>query len=150
MDPQMLATITQIMDRSPDLTLATMRPDGYPQATTISYAHRGLDIYAGIGKDSQKAHNLKNCNKVSLTIDNPYPDWNHIKGLSMAATAWVVEDEEDRRLAADCLQQRFPEAAEAWHDPNLAQQMRFIHIRPEVISVLDYEKGFGHTDLVRP
>lgn len=150
MDEQMLSTVMQIMDGSPDLTLATIRPDGYPQATTISFAHRGLDIYAGIGKDSQKAHNLRHCNKVSLTIDNPYHDWNQIKGLSMAASAWVVEDEEESRLAAQCLQERFPQAADAWKNPELAGQMRFIHIRPELISVLDYEKGFGHTDLVRP
>ena len=150
MNQHMLETVMQIMDRASDLTLATIRPDGYPQATTISFAHRGLDIYAGIGKDSQKASNLRHCNKVSLTIDNPYSDWNHIKGLSMAASAWVVDDEEDSRLAAECLLQRFPQAADAWKDPNLAQHMRFIHIKPELISVLDYEKGFGHTDLVRP
>jgi hypothetical protein len=26
----------------------------------------------------------------------------------------------------------------------------FVKVTPKVISVLDYSKGFGHTDLVRP
>lgn len=26
----------------------------------------------------------------------------------------------------------------------------FVRVTPKVISVLDYSKGFGHTDLVRP
>lgn len=149
MEANMEQTILRIMDECPDLTLATVRPDGYPQATTISYAHSGLDIYGAIGKDSQKARNLDHCDKISLTINPSYSDWNHIKGLSMGGTAWVIEDKEDAQRAAHCLQQRFPEAAKSMEDPAMAAQIRFIHIRPEVISVLDYEKGFGHTDMLR-
>jgi hypothetical protein len=29
-------------------------------------------------------------------------------------------------------------------------QTAFVKVTPKVISVLDYSKGFGHTDLVRP
>ena len=42
-----------------DLALATIRPDGYPQATTVSYAHEGLTIYIGVGHQSQKAANIR-------------------------------------------------------------------------------------------
>ncbi|MGZ3239946.1 MAG: pyridoxamine 5'-phosphate oxidase family protein, partial [Burkholderiaceae bacterium] len=49
--------ILNILDKAKDLTLATVRPDGYPQATTVSYAHDGLTIYVGVGKDSQKIAN---------------------------------------------------------------------------------------------
>lgn len=48
------------------LTLATLREDGWPQATTVGYANDGLTIYIGIGKDSQKARNIAGCDKVSL------------------------------------------------------------------------------------
>jgi nitroimidazol reductase NimA-like FMN-containing flavoprotein (pyridoxamine 5'-phosphate oxidase superfamily) len=69
MDQSQRDFILNILDKGKDLTLATIRPDGYPQATTVSYANDGLQIYVGIGKDSQKADNIRYCDKVSLTIN---------------------------------------------------------------------------------
>ncbi len=40
------------------MTIATLRPDGWPQATTVAYANEGLTIYFVCGPDSQKATNL--------------------------------------------------------------------------------------------
>ena len=34
---------------------ATLRPDGWPQATTLGYANEGLTLYFLCGPDSQKA-----------------------------------------------------------------------------------------------
>ena len=85
MDQSQRNFILKVIDNGKDLTLATIRPDGYPQATTVSYANDGLCIYVGIGANSQKANNIRHCNKVSLTINTDYLDWNHIKGLSIGA-----------------------------------------------------------------
>ena len=140
--------VLDIVENGKDLTLATIRPDGYPQATTVSYAHEGLTIYVGIGKESQKAHNIRHCNKVSLTINEPYEDWKHIKGVSMGAIAEILNDPEDIKRAADCLIRRFPQVAE-WAQSKEAAETALLKITPQVISVLDYTKGFGHTELVK-
>jgi len=140
--------VLDIIEHAHDLTLATIRDDGYPQATTVSYAHDGLDIYVGIGKNSQKANNIRHNDKVSLTINNDYDDWQHIRGLSMGARAQILEDPEEIRHATDCMLARYPEVAE-WSQPEQRDQIAFLKIHPEVISVLDYGKGFGHTDLIR-
>jgi nitroimidazol reductase NimA-like FMN-containing flavoprotein (pyridoxamine 5'-phosphate oxidase superfamily) len=50
--------VEHVLDTAPDLTLATIRPDGYPQATTVSFAHEGMLLYVGIGRNSQKAENV--------------------------------------------------------------------------------------------
>ncbi|HEX2530094.1 MAG TPA: pyridoxamine 5'-phosphate oxidase family protein [Burkholderiaceae bacterium] len=147
MDQATEKVVLDIIDKSKDLTLATVRPDGYPQATTVSYAHDGLAIYVGIGKNSQKAENIRRNNKVSLTINNDYQDWAHIKGVSMGAHADLVDDPGEIRHAVDCMLQRFPEVNE-WMQAETSVDMAFLKITPEVISILDYEKGFGHTDLV--
>lgn len=63
--------IISIIDDIGDLTLATMRHDGYPQATTVSYVNNDLTIYFGTTSDSQKAYNIMSNNKVSLTINRP-------------------------------------------------------------------------------
>lgn len=140
--------VMNVMDHARDMTLATMREDGYPQATTVSYAHDGLTLYVGIGKDSQKANNIRHNNKVSLTINEDYGDWNHIKGLSIGGVAEIVDDFEEISRATDCMLKRFPELKE-WEGTEEIGHMVFLKIKPEIISVLDYQKGFGHAELVK-
>jgi nitroimidazol reductase NimA-like FMN-containing flavoprotein (pyridoxamine 5'-phosphate oxidase superfamily) len=147
MDGDLQRFILDIIEQEHDLTLATVREDGYPQATTVSYASDGLAIYVGIGKGSQKARNIRRSGKVSLTIDTPYSNWSEIKGLSMAARAEVLADPREIMHAAQCLVRKFPEAA-SWGDPTTSADVAFLKITPEVISVLDYSKGFGHAETV--
>lgn len=153
MDAESRRFIMQVMDGAVDLTLATVRPDGYPQATTVSYAHDGLDLYVGIGRHSQKAENIRQSNKVSLTINLPYDGWNQIRGLSMAAVARLLDGQRDREaiaVARSCLLARFPQLAR-WAEPGAGPpvaDITFLHITPQTISLLDYTQGFGHTELV--
>ncbi len=148
MDDATRAFVLDILDQGKDLSLATIRPDGYPQATTVSYANDGLTIYVAIGKESQKAHNIRQCGKVSLTVNADYTDWNHIKGISMGATAEILADPEDIAQGTRCLIRRFPQVAEFARSKEAADFL-MLRITPVVISVLDYEKGFGHADLVQ-
>ena len=85
MDEARRTFVRQVIDAAQDLTLATIRPDGYPQATTVSFAHAGMLLYVGIGRASQKADNVRHNDKVSLTINLPYHDWRQIRRLSVSA-----------------------------------------------------------------
>jgi general stress protein 26 len=147
MDQATREFVLNIIDKAQDLTLATIRQDGYPQATTVSYAHDGMTLYVGVGKGSQKADNIRHNNKVSLTINSEYHDWNEIKGLSMSGTAEIVSDPEQIRQAGDCMLKRFPQLGD-WASTDQTRDFVFLKIEPQIISVLDYEKGFGHTELV--
>jgi nitroimidazol reductase NimA-like FMN-containing flavoprotein (pyridoxamine 5'-phosphate oxidase superfamily) len=140
--------ILGIVASQTDLTLATIRADGYPQANTVSYASHGLSIYFGTARESQKVKNLQHCNKVSLTIDAPYADWSEIKGLSMGGVAEVLSDDAaESRRAMQLLTKRYPGLLDL-PSPGDPAAMAFVKITPQVISVLDYAKGFGHTELV--
>lgn len=139
--------VLQVLDTAQDLTLATIRPDGYPQATTVSFAHEDMAIYVGIGRHSQKAENIRANSKVSLTINLPYHDWREIRGLSMSGIAELLDDPEAAAGAAACLERRFPAVSE-WCGPDMAHEVAFVRIRPQMVSVIDYSKGFGHTELV--
>ena len=149
MDPQLRNFVQSVLERERDLTIATLRPDGYPQANTVSYASDGLATYFGTGRDSQKVRNLEHSSKASIVVDCPYADWGSIQGLSMGGTATVLPDgSDDARHAMDVLRRKFPEVETLGPplDPALVVFVKFV---PSVISVLDYSKGFGHTDLVR-
>jgi nitroimidazol reductase NimA-like FMN-containing flavoprotein (pyridoxamine 5'-phosphate oxidase superfamily) len=140
--------VLKLLSATHDLTLATLRPDGYPQATVVSYVHDGLILYAGIGLDSQKAHNIRQDNRVSATVTPPYADWQHIRGLSLAGLATIVGDAGEAAHAADLMLFRFPQLRRMVHAGSATWPGSvFVRITPSVISVLDYEQGFGHTEL---
>lgn len=129
-----------------DMTIATVRADGAPQATVVSYVHDGLLIYFGCGADSQKAQNIAGDPRVSITVTLPYSDWLHIRGLSIAGTATEVTSSGERSAAAKLMMARFPEAA-GLEQPG-PPAIRLFKVRPLLVSILDYTQGFGHTDLV--
>lgn len=140
--------ILAVLSGANDMTIATIRSDGYPQATTVSYANDGLTLYFGCGSDSQKAKNLARNGKVSLTINLPYANWSEIRGLSLGGRAEQVRDPREVERAAQFLARKFPDAVAEFASEGL-EGISFFRIMPEVISLLDYRKGFGHTDLVQ-
>ncbi len=84
------------------MTLATVRPDGWPQATTVGFAHEGLTLYFLCGPDSQKAANLARDGRVSLTVDHDTEQVMAIEALSMAARAEPVVDPAEADAALRC------------------------------------------------
>jgi nitroimidazol reductase NimA-like FMN-containing flavoprotein (pyridoxamine 5'-phosphate oxidase superfamily) len=140
--------ILKLLEQHDNMNLATVRPDGFPQATTVGYANDGLDLYFCCGRASQKMRNLRRSSKVSLTIDRDYKDFHRIKGLSMGATARVLSKPGEVKRAFGLLSRKF-RPMRTLSAQDLAQTA-FVKVTPKVISVLDYSKGFGHTDLVRP
>ena len=138
--------IISIIDDVQDMTIATMREDGYPQATTVSYVNDGLTIYFGTAEDSQKARNISRTGKVSVTINRAYGDWDEIEGLSMAGIANRITDRKETEKVGELLFKKFPQIA--GYVPSGTENVLLFRLEPKVISVLDYSKGFGHTELV--
>jgi nitroimidazol reductase NimA-like FMN-containing flavoprotein (pyridoxamine 5'-phosphate oxidase superfamily) len=151
MDDPLKRKILELLAAHRILTIATLRPDGWPQATTVGYVSEGLTLWFLCGRESQKARNLALDNRVSITIDHDTPDIMAITGLSMAARAHRVSDRAEAERVLRMLPLKYPDA------PPSAQQLKMpapddvalFRVVPEVISVLDYTKGFAHTDLVR-
>ena len=90
MDAEIRQKILTLLDQHRIMTVATLRPDGWPQATTVGYVNQGLTLYFLCGLDSQKARNLARDDRISLTIDHDTADLMAITGLSMAARATAV------------------------------------------------------------
>jgi nitroimidazol reductase NimA-like FMN-containing flavoprotein (pyridoxamine 5'-phosphate oxidase superfamily) len=139
--------IVDLLNEHRIMTVATNRDDGWPQATVVGYANDGLVIYCFISRDSQKYANIMRDPRVSLAIAKDYPQPLQIKGLSIAAQAVEVTDQGEIDHAAEILLRRYPEY-KVMPRPNPAAVPTF-RLMPEIVSILDYSKGFGHTDLIR-
>lgn len=150
MDDLMKQKILSLLDAHRIMTVATLRPDGWPQATTVGYVNEGLTLWFLCGLQSQKTGNLSRDNRVSITIDHDTSDVMSITGLSMAARAHRVSDRAEAEKVIAMLPLKYPDAPPAMRQMKMPapEEVALFRVVPEIISVLDYTKGFAHTDLV--
>jgi nitroimidazol reductase NimA-like FMN-containing flavoprotein (pyridoxamine 5'-phosphate oxidase superfamily) len=135
-----------ILEQNRLMAIATVRPDGWPQATMVSYANEDILLYFVISRQSQKFANIQRDDRVSLVIGGDFHDPSTIKALSIAARASEVRDPDPRGRAVRLLLERHPglqrlERPEGGHSA-------VMRANPEIITILDYSKGFGHADLL--
>ncbi|MFN3514624.1 MAG: pyridoxamine 5'-phosphate oxidase family protein [Phenylobacterium sp.] len=148
MDARLKQKIVSLLDTHRTMRLATLRPDGWPQTTSVGYANDGLTLYFLCGQESQKAANLARDDRVSLAIDDDTPQVMQIQGLSMAARARRVTDEAEGARALGLLFARYPAQEGMTFTLPAPAEVAIFRLTPTVISVLDYTQGFGHTELV--
>ncbi|MBI4273332.1 MAG: pyridoxamine 5'-phosphate oxidase family protein [Rhizobiales bacterium] len=142
------------------MTIATNRADGWPQATMVGYINDGFLLYCFVARNAQKHANILRDPRVSIAIGSDAAKPLDIKGLSLAGLASVVNDQTEFDYISALRLKRYPEYA-ALPAPVLREgalkrispqpasaAVVMLRIAPEIISVLDYSKGFGHTDLV--
>ncbi len=146
MKHELIDNAVKIAETCDDLCLATVRPDGFPQATTVSFVHDGLTLFFCCGDRSQKARNLRADPRASVTMTAPYENWNEIKGLSLAAHAAELTTPAEQDQVLGLMLARFPKMTD--FEPEETGTIAFFKLTPFVLSVLDYGKGFGQADTV--
>ena len=139
------------------MTIATNRPDGWPHATMVRYVNDGFLLYSFVAGNSQKYANVLRDPRVSIAIGSDATQPLNIKGLSLAGTASVVSDQGEFDYVSRLRLQRYPEHAGPPRMLDEAQRISrqpvagrvvLLRIASDIISVLDYSKGFGHSDLI--
>jgi general stress protein 26 len=103
--------ILGVLSESRVMAVATLRADGWPQATMVGYIHDGLVLYFAIGRGSQKLANLARDPRISIAIGQHEPGEAGPRGLSLAATVSEVTDADAVRRLNGLIQERYPEQA---------------------------------------
>ena len=98
----------EILDRYRLMAVATLRADGWPQATMVNYANEGLLLYFIISRQSQKYANIVRDSRVSIAVGRDFDDPAQIKALSIAANASEVRDPAQRDHAIELVLRRHP------------------------------------------
>lgn len=152
--------ILQLLDGHRIMAIATNRADGWPQVTLVGYVNDGFLLYCFIARNSQKCANILLDSRVSIAIGSDTALPREIKGLSLAGRASIVTDHSELAYISRLRLKRYPEYAAALASgadessaarisprpsPSLVALMR---IEPEIFSLSDYSKGFGHSELI--
>lgn len=151
--------ILELLDGHRLMALATNRQDGWPQVTSVGYVNDGFLVYCFIASNSQKHANILRDERVSVAICSDALRPLDIKGLSLSGRACAVTDAGEYDHVSRMRLLRYPEYAampEADSDDAAARirprppsrSVVLLRITPEIFSLVDYSKGFGHSDIV--
>ena len=135
-----------ILNANRIMTIATVRPDGWPQATIVGYANQGWSLYFLIYRNSQKFANIGRDNRVAITIGQEPPEIRQIRAVYAGCEALEVTDLGERSHAWNLLAQRHPNLTDL--APAQSVEVATMVAQCRYVSVLDYALGLGHTEVL--
>lgn len=140
----MEATAVEILDAHRIMTVATVRPDGWPQATIVGYANEGLTLYFLIYRESQKFANIATDSRIAIAVGHEPHSLREIKAVYAGCDVSEVTDVARRGHAWDLLAERHPNLTDL--APPQRSEVATMVAQCRYLSVLDYSKGIGHTE----
>ncbi|CAN5529716.1 pyridoxamine 5'-phosphate oxidase family protein [soil metagenome] len=138
--PDQQARIDALLDENQVMSLATNRPDGWPQVTPVNYLHHGGALYFVVSRSSQKLANIQRDGRVSIMIGGTGK--SRERGLSMAAMVTEVVDV-GRIAQFNALLWSTPAGAAFAPHPT-ESSIAVLMATPQIISLIDYAKPPGH------
>lgn len=135
--------VLTLLGENRTLCVATIRPDGWPQATMVGYIHDDLTLYFAVARSSQKFANILRDPRVSIAIGHDTP--KRIRGLSLAARVTEVIDHAEIARINGLLHERYP--AQTIFAPREASAA-VLKATPLVVSIVNLARGPGKPQLV--
>lgn len=133
-----------ILDSQRIMSIATVRPDGWPQNTIVGYANEGFRIYFLIYRTSQKFENISRDSRVSIAVGGEPAQLSDVKAVYAGCKAREVTDVGERSRAWKLLAERHPNLTDL--APPGTDEVATMVAECSHVSVLDYSKGLGHTE----
>ena len=137
--------ILAVLDAHHVMSLATNRPDGWPQVTLVNYLQVEGALYCLIARDSQKFANIQRDGRVSIAVGGGFPPVGPV-GLSMSALASEVVDPVQVRRLNTALWNR--PAGRGFAPHPASHNVAMIEARPQIIVMNDYTTPPGRSDVV--
>jgi nitroimidazol reductase NimA-like FMN-containing flavoprotein (pyridoxamine 5'-phosphate oxidase superfamily) len=126
------------------MTIATVRPDGWPQATIVGYANEGFRLYFLTYRSSQKFENIARDSRVAITVGQEPTELRQIKAVYAGCEVRELTDNKERGRAWMLLAERHPNLTDL-APPETAEVATMV-ADCRYVSVLDYSQGLGHAE----
>jgi uncharacterized pyridoxamine 5'-phosphate oxidase family protein len=144
--PDLKAKILEILEANRTMSVATVRPDGWPQVTVVGFVHDDLTLFFAIARNSQKLANITHDPRISIAVGAHRADSGDIRGLSMAAIATEITAVVEAERLNGLIAARYPE--KAVFAPRGAS-VALMKATPEIISVVDPTDGLEQPVLLQ-
>ena len=153
LNDELRKTILSMYERQSEISLATVRADGWPQANVVDIWNLGLMLYFQSYAAASKVQNMERDCRVSLTLTPPFGDFGKMQALTMAAHAEKVTEKTEVGDLYHLFWERIPhmeqfaeyEGDTAYPAPGVA----IYRLRPVMGCVIDFTQGYGHWDYVQ-
>ncbi len=142
-DADLKTRILAALDENRVMSLATIRPDGWPQVTMVGYVHDDLTLYFSVAPDSQKLANVRHDPRVSIALGRD--TLTRICGLSMAARVSQVTDPAEVDRLNKVVLARYPKL---WIFAPRDDCPVMLRATPKLISLIDTGKDTGEAELL--
>ena len=133
-------------------TLSTVREDGSPQASGITYVSDGFTIYFAMDPGSYKKKNVDRNPNVGLAIFKDYYRWDKARAVQLAGKCEVVTDKDEVAKIETLLVEKFPWVVTYAGVMEWAARVGpvpYYRIVPKTIAYLDYQKfGFDQYEVL--
>ena len=133
-----------ILNDNKIMTVATIRPDGWPQATIVGYANEGFQLYFLIYRTSQKFANMSQDNRIAITVGHEPTELRDVKAVYAGCTVKEVTDLGEKSRAWTLLAERHPNLTDL--APPQTSEVATMVAHCKHVSVLDYSKGLGQSE----
>lgn len=134
----------QILNENRIMSIATVRSDGWPQSTIVGYANDGWRLYFLIYRTSQKFENIRQNDRVSISVGQEPRTLREIRAVYAGCHAKEVSDLKERSYAWKLLAERHPNLTDL--APPLNEDVATMIAQCRFVSVLDYRQGLGHAE----
>ncbi len=133
-----------ILNDNKIMTVATIRADGWPQATIVGYANEGFQLYFLIYRNSQKFANISKDNRIAITVGHEPTELRDVKAVYAGCTVNEVTDLGEKSRAWTLLAERHPNLTDL--APPQTGEVATMVAHCKHVSVLDYSKGLGQSE----
>ena len=139
--------IISYLDSHRHMALATVKDDGSPYCSIVSYINKGLTIFFMTDPSSQKGKNIALCPKVGVAISEDYLDWDKIEGVQLTGSVEWITDPVELKQVQQMFAQKFPQVHKYLSGYGVTIDIiPFLRVTAKSINYLDYSKGFNHWD----
>ncbi|HEX8841551.1 MAG TPA: pyridoxamine 5'-phosphate oxidase family protein [Sphingomicrobium sp.] len=135
-----------ILNANRIMSIATVRPDGWPQNTIVGYANEGFRLYFLIYRTSQKFENISRDDRVSIAVGHEPTQLSDVRAVYAGCTAHEVTDLGERSRAWKLLAERHTNLTDL--APPGTDDVATMVAECSHVSVLDYSQGLGHTEYI--
>ena len=141
--------IIAFLDAHHVMSLATVGAHG-PHAANVFYVRDGFALMWVSHPSSRHSTELEADPRVAATVAPDYTDFADVRGVQIAGRARRLVDAAERVRARTLLEARYPFLQKLSLLPQALLEafarIQFYRLEPEVITLIDNSRGFGHKD----